>query len=580
MSVAGNDKSRENDTPPRRGGRRRASRIPLDYYKSRDNLGRWKLSLVSLAPLAVLVWGVFHLLNNRSLDQTANHGPVWVGHRVWENDCEACHVPFHPIKSEVALASMMREQLMESDAKCEVCHPGPVHHENQRQRLVESCAGCHRDHQGRDFDLNRVPDGQCTNCHSNLQEAIKPDLDPSSVLFDNITRFDRDHPDFAVRVPSLDGRGPLFGRLTADPNQVLATNSTAPEFNRIKFNHKLHMASGLGQEKYSFAKLKEEDRPYYGWTEGTPLNTLIQLDCNSCHVLDGGDFPPQNGSLAGTTTVANHPPQSSGSYYLPISFDNHCQACHQLTVATPDFADDPIEVPHRLQPSEIRTILERGAAAQVLKDQPSLRNRELVDLGEGPNDNDDPTAIADQLLRSRATAELGTQRSFTSIGVEIDSIVKQAEMTLYASNQTCRECHWFDEPSDDPFDWSVRAAIVPEIWFPHSSFAHDAHRAVDCNECHGGVESSEQSFGIYMPSIETCKECHAPEQKKGGRIVAGGVRFDCVECHRYHNGVRPQQGIGALARQVESDRLRTIKAFLRNEPIISSEQNKLDLDAE
>ena len=48
-----------------------------------------------------------------------------------------------------------------------------------------------------------------------------------------------------------------------------------------------------------------------------------------------------------------------------------------------------------------------------------------------------------------------------------------------------------------------------------------------------------------IPKVDNCKSCHAPAATFGH---SGGVRHDCAECHRYHNGDRPLQGLGAARR--------------------------------
>ena len=47
--------------------------------------------------------------------------------------------------------------------------------------------------------------------------------------------------------------------------------------------------------------------------------------------------------------------------------------------------------------------------------------------------------------------------------------------------------------------------------------------------------------------MKNCVQCHAPAHTANGKTM-GGVRHDCTECHRYHNGDKPWQGLGAKAR--------------------------------
>ena len=43
-------------SPRRTTGKQRAARIPLDYYKKPDGLGRVRFALVALAPIVALGW--------------------------------------------------------------------------------------------------------------------------------------------------------------------------------------------------------------------------------------------------------------------------------------------------------------------------------------------------------------------------------------------------------------------------------------------------------------------------------------------------------------------------------------------
>jgi hypothetical protein len=150
------------------------------------------------------------------------------------------------------------------------------------------------------------------------------------------------------------------------------------------------------------------------------------------------------------------------------------------------------------------------------------------------------------------------------VGDVLRETLRNAEGTLYLGTQTCSECHDFEEPrTQEPSEWRIKPTNVPEIWFPHASFSHSAHRAVDCDQCHGEARSSTSSDDVLMPSISDCRTCHAPAETHRGALVRGGARFDCVECHRYHHGVSPLQGIGALARQVDAEQRRTVEEFLR-----------------
>ena len=101
---------------------------------------------------------------------------------------------------------------------------------------------------------------------------------------------------------------------------------------------------------------------------------------------------------------------------------------------------------------------------------------------------------------------------------------------------------------------ALRGAIVPkriippampDVWLPHATFNHAAHRAVACLECHPGATTSiDRDRKILLPDIKTCRSCHS-EHPTAVDFAKQSVRFTCTTCHRYHNGDRPYSGIGA-----------------------------------
>jgi hypothetical protein len=67
---------------------------------------------------------------------------------------------------------------------------------------------------------------------------------------------------------------------------------------------------------------------------------------------------------------------------------------------------------------------------------------------------------------------------------------------------------------------------IPVRWYPHSTFNHDSHRLMRCDQCHDKAASSRKTEDILLPSLQLCQQCH----KQGGL-----ARNDCVECHQYHD---------------------------------------------
>ena len=85
--------------PPQETGKQRAARIPLDYYKHSDCLGKWKTRLGWLALIVPLAWlGTNFALSNQQ-DFYSSRGPVSAVHQTWDASCSTCHVNFTPISN-------------------------------------------------------------------------------------------------------------------------------------------------------------------------------------------------------------------------------------------------------------------------------------------------------------------------------------------------------------------------------------------------------------------------------------------------------------------------------------------------
>ena len=74
---------------------------------------------------------------------------------------------------------------------------------------------------------------------------------------------------------------------------------------------------------------------------------------------------------------------------------------------------------------------------------------------------------------------------------------------------------------------------------------------MDCRQCHAAAYAdapnpSRESKDVLVPQRDVCLKCHSPPSQSES-AAPGGARFDCVECHRYHNGRRHWRAGGAKA---------------------------------
>lgn len=514
-------------------GKQRAVRIPLDYYKRPTCLERWKEWLGVVALVVSGGWLASGLLRSDGGDLRYSRGPVANVHQAWDANCAACHDSFVPIQSDHWASHWASEWMGKhgEEQKCQSCHAGPKHHASEK--WAPSCAACHREHRGRDASLVSLDDRDCTQCHADLSAAVKP----------------------GVKLNAAEGMQRIRGFSKAQGHGDFQRLKDTAAQQRLEFNHKLHMSPGFitpekGDPHFTLEKLKESDRQRYA----TNKQGQVQLDCASCHQLDN--------SGSKVSDLGKHTVRPEGAYMLPIRYDAHCQACHPLTIERKNEKDPlsgDIAVPHGLQPQDVRRLLEGIYTDKVLRND--LKDFEkLVGKGNRPM----PGKKLEEPVR------------------DYQKKIEAAERLLYAGKNACGECHHYEpkdaltEPNRNealPRMFRIAPPKVPQVWFEHARFNHAAHRGVDCRSCHqnadgvagGGANpaASTRSSDILIPGMDNCVQCHAPLTTSGGRQF-GGVRHDCTECHRYHNGDHALQGLGAGQRDPKTRR--GIDAFLNNAP--------------
>jgi hypothetical protein len=511
--------------PAQETGKQRATRIPLNYFKKANGLERWKLWL-SLGALVLSVGWVVSAVVTPGGNQRFSRGHVAQVHAAWDQQCSACHVDFAPMTQQ----NLFMSKPSASDARCETCHKGTVHHDSQLTSATPSCAGCHRDHQGRDFSLVRLADSDCTSCHRDLGTHVT--AGKKTEWAPKITAFATDHPEF--RLPKT------------DPGNV-------------KFNHKVHVTAGLGAQ-YTLEKIRDKsERERYARQQGaTDDGQLVRLDCASCHRLDSRDFGIKGDKLEGLPSAVL-PNRAAGAFMLPITYENQCKACHPTTF------DPKIKqaAPHRVQPAELTEFLRQVYARQYLLDNPTFDRKVPLDTPPLPGKR---PADPQEVVEARTAIETSVRSArLLLLGAE-DPDKKEA---FLQGKQSCTECHGYVGEGKTR---RVLPSAIPDIWQAHARFNHVSHRAMDCRACHANAyafqddnktpnpTASVKKDDVLIPNVANCRQCHAPARTENGE-PRGGVRHNCTDCHNYHHGDKPLQGPGAAAR--DPDRKMTWPQLLK-----------------
>ena len=454
----------------------------------------------------------------------ASPGKVHSVHAAWEHDCSVCHEPLSPTSSRNGLQEMLKAGPV-SDKLCQNCHSGPPHHPGrEKESEVGSCSSCHVEHRGRHSQLSQVSDSLCTNCHANLEQHTE---DHKPVYENKITGFDIDHPQFKIGPP---GQRRELGSKDNPPRDP----------GKLKFNHKLHLTEGLTVgwkldriDKSMLERYKKLQPPGRNKNED-----LVHLKCGACHQLDGAEAPK--------AAAIGDPGRTTGEYMQPVTYEQHCKACHPLTF---DPAVPNVEVPHLLQPAEVRRFLWGVYAGEEVK----KRAPDKKPAADRPLPGHNLTREELDEMRARMSGNVNAAESALYVKA-LDKAVKGA----FTGKPMCALCHQFDWPPGEKLPKEILPTDVPRVWFPHSKFTHKAHRMAGCLECHD-AEKSTTNTDILLPGIENCQECHRPAGVEDGKKV-GGVRHDCVACHRYHLGDAPEAGPGARKRGIKVRK--TLQEFL------------------
>ena len=458
-------------------GKQRAVKISFGYHHRRDDLSRWKskLSLFAIV-FTPVIWLCWSLMAREQANGPYSHGPVAIVHATWDNNCEACHLDFAPIRDDTWAATLLNKWNPQprpwdhlADEKCEKCHPGPEHHFRQKPDEVPSCASCHREHNGRLASLLRMDDRTCTVCHDGLAAHLKvANPDP----YKDVTRFDLVHPDFRS--------------LKSDPGT-------------IKFTHGRHLMKGLKSDKpgdkveLKLADLSKDDRERYRRPEQLDTD-LVQLDCASCHQ-----------------------PDSASQYMTPVTFEGNCRACHALTFEP---GAEMKVVPHGLSPTAIREIVEGTYLGEYVKENPTLLQKKIERL---------PVPSLTQPASDSVEAKDWVKEK-----------IGRAERHLLTVCGHCHQDAPAGEPHLVPVKpANIPNVWLQHARFDHNSHRNvdPTKSAIEqCNVCHAKAATSMDSQDVLILNREKCLECHGPLSADGKR---GGARADCVECHRYHRADDP-----------------------------------------
>jgi hypothetical protein len=349
------------------------------------------------------------------------------------------------------------------DQNCEQCHVAHSFHE-PNVATAHSCSACHREHQGSGL-MPRPTDANCLACHANvdvMQASVEMAKRLSPAAFDfhpsqGRTLFKAPRPERGyTRIIRSFADHPEF--------QVLAEKLRDPD--KLKFNHALHLTSA-----------------------NIPAVNGRRLACADCHK-----------------------PDAAGVYYLKISYEENCRACHSLQF---DVNNPDLRIPH-------------GNAEHARAFLRSLPEQ-YSEFGATKK------GIAPAQLQSFVQAQMAQIRAHYGSGEELErriffsdantgpvAQVAGGSATGAARFPGCAYCH--DVTASQTGAAVVAPPVIPDRWLIRGQFDHGKHFKVACAQCHD-AQHSRETADILLPTKASCAECHSPK---------GGVASSCSTCHSYH----------------------------------------------
>lgn len=477
-------------------GKQRSQRIQIDYYRHRGRIFWWRWACIAAGLAGAVAYAALVISPGGSPHLST--GTLSIAHASFEKDCQQCHQDFTPLSAD-AFRLDPSATIQHAKQACNSCHPVGDHHRTtllpRWQSFEQDCAQCHREHLGRANELTAIGNDTCNQCHANLSSVCSSSYTLS--VRDDITHFD------------LDRHGE-FQSLKSDRGRVL-------------FDHHQHMLPGQVDAgvkgAFTIGMLEALRRDSYR-DPGQGDADLVTLNCGDCHQPAGN--PDSQWSLSSDAEL--------GRYMKPISFQQHCSACHSMN--PPGRGEDTLPLPHAAPWSEMRLLLTAkisGGRAEGSARTPRENRRQTPQVGEGFGV---PAASANVISAA-----------------EIDAAIQDVRVQ-------CLKCHDADSITEESIAAALSgksAPLIPGRWLRHGLFDHAAHREVDCRFCHGAAYPSEEVSTspatdhqqVMVGGIDTCTPCHRTIDTQPTDNPLFGKQpvwasDACVLCHRYHTSTEAQ----------------------------------------
>lgn len=482
---------------------------PVRSLRSKRRVFIFSVVAFTVAVLLLALYGPFrwHFINPNSLS-LQHSGRNFLRALELTNDsqgCSGCHVAActTPVKwAHVAmsadpapfaldkLAARSAVNMASIDQSCQRCHEnlragaGTIQDYNFHQANVvqnPSCSQCHPEHVG-SGPMQLATSAGCVSCHGNshtMQAAAQKGTSLPASAFPlrvghGLNLFHAPRPE--------KGYTHAFQSFAQDHPEFRVHTEKWRETNTLQFNHQRHLADDI------------------------PVVNGKKLSCVSCHQ-----------------------PDPSGAFHQKISFQAHCQNCHDLRF---DSKNEKLTLPHG-DPVYVRAFL-------------NSLPRQYADFGAGVKGKTE-----EQVLQKFVQEQIQSLRKEIGSTGDFDALIRELERQVFFSTDRtgpvadvgrlgnqgpsrfagCAKCH--EVTGQGEAVPRITTPFIPDRWMLHSDFTHAKHTGIDCGKCHQ-VGKSRDTADVLLPLKDNCISCHSPK---------GGVAHGCTACHLYHNQPARQSAV-------------------------------------
>ena len=437
-------------------------------------------------------------------------GPLSDAHAYLGADCKSCHTK--------ALTSVQ-------DETCLHCHKGlqahagahlmglarpPASLGQQGTRAIAArfdkplgrCASCHMEHMGQAGIMNKSS-ALCSDCHARLDQRLG-----RQASIGDASDFAAAHPQFSPTVVATPRDG--------DP--ILTRQWTVPQLDQarrmreqlIRYNPTRCDGFSIGKPNFrGLIQLADRtDVPaeaFRGDNTGLVFPHALHMSSSGCVASMARQLGVKTDAQGSLGCANCHTASADGKGFAPVEMQRNCSTCHSLTFDT--FNGVNRSLPHGQPQLVVATMLDfyKAAATDVAK-------------GVGADDRRLPgQAAADRSAELRTIA-------FT----HADSRAADRIRAIFSPGGSCYGCHQILKPTSG-LNYGVAPVVLQQHFLPRAQFDHGAHMTagMTCEQCHA-ARKSQSAADVLMPSIDTCRTCHAGEQ------AYAKVPSPCISCHTFH----------------------------------------------